>query len=341
MKKFIIPLLVTLLAPAFAKADSQENIYANVYADFLIEQFDDELDTSSRGSSFLTSDTYAKILAAREYIEHTDGHTHSYKSSSVLLVNDSLKYGQVVSIIDSMAVSISNTQKKMKSFNNSRSILYPSLGGTGNVTGNTFPKNVWSLTFDDGPRSGRTQTIVDNLYSYGFEASFFMLTSQALRNTKTVDYVLDHNMELALHSYTHKNLVKVSGKVLDYEIGTAKTELEKLGNRGISLFRLPFGSGTRNQVIRNKIAKLGMIHIFWNVDTLDWKDKDPKSIYDRTVKQMNLTPKKSGIILFHDIHAQTVIASEMVMKYLSDENKKVCTVGEVISYINGTEQSCL
>jgi peptidoglycan/xylan/chitin deacetylase (PgdA/CDA1 family) len=341
MKRLILSFFTMLCISTSIQAASEANLYASVYADFLIDQFDKELDTSTQGSSFLTSETYSRILACREYIESTNGHAHKYKSSSILFVKDSFKYAEVVATINSMAISINNYQQRIKSMNLSKNILYPSLGGTGNVTGNTFPQNVWSLTFDDGPRSGRTQTVVDNLYRYGFEASFFMLMSQAKANKTTVDYVLDHNMELALHSYNHKNLVKVTEEVLEYEIGTAKYELEALGSRSISLFRLPYGSGTRNQLIRTKIAELGMIHIFWNVDTLDWKDKDPTSIYNRTIKQMNLTPSKSGIILFHDIHAQTVIASEKVMSYLSREDKKVCTVGEVISYLNGTQQSCL
>ncbi len=56
---------------------------------------------------------------------------------------------------------------------------------------------------------------------------------------------------------------------------------------------------------------------------------------------MAKTPRKSGVILFHDIHPQTVIASEMVMNYLNNENKTVCTVGEVVDYLNRMKQDCL
>ena len=56
---------------------------------------------------------------------------------------------------------------------------------------------------------------------------------------------------------------------------------------------------------------------------------------------MSKTPNKSGVILFHDIHAQTVIASEKIMQYLNDEQKKVCTVGEIIDFINQEPQTCL
>ena len=74
---------------------------------------------------------------------------------------------------------------------------------------------------------------------------------------------------------------------------------------------------------------------------LDWKDKNPQSIYNRTVKQMNRSPKNSGIILFHDIHAQTVIASQLVLNYLLENEYKVCPVGEVVNHLNGLNSPCV
>lgn len=320
-------------------AHNESNLYANIYADELIEQFDRELDLSN--PQFLYSETYSRILAARELIEHSHEGSSNYKSTPLLFITNAQRYASVVETINSMAKNITFQRRAALSKSMKQSVLYPSVGGTGNLTGNTYPKDVWSLTFDDGPHSKRTKIVVDNLYLYGFEATFFMLTSQAKFHRSALNYVLDHNMELALHSYSHQNLVKSDNKELDYEISTAKSDLEDLSSTDISLFRLPYGSGTRSVRIRSLIANQGMIHVFWNVDTLDWKDKNPESIFKRTIKQMKLTPKKSGIILFHDIHAQTVIASELVMKYLSDEKKTVCSVGDVVKYHNDQQQSCL
>lgn len=312
--------------------------YANIYADQLIKQFDEELD-SGRPTIF-DSDVYSKILAARDYIENR-GEATQLQKYSILEVLNSIKYEGVVNEINVNSISIYNEQQKIKNRESSDNVIYPSSSKSGNLTGNTFPKKVWSLTFDDGPRLKRTETIVDNLYERGMKASFFMLTREAKKYTSSVNYVLDANMELALHSYNHKNLNKASKEIMDYEIGTALSELEKAGNRKISLFRLPYGSGLRNKVLRDTITQNKLVHVFWNVDTLDWKDKDPESILKRTIKQMKASPKSSGIILFHDIHAQTVIASELVMDFLIDNGDTVCTVGDVVDYINQKPQGCL
>ncbi len=341
--KILIPSILLFSLSVFGHevsniSNSIEVNYANIYADQLIVEFDKSLE--NQDSQILDNPVYAKLQAARDFIEN-QGSIKKFGSSSILEVVDSKIYNSVVELINENSLEITYHQNQIKNLESNRGVVYPSSSSAGNLTGNTFPKNVWSLTFDDGPRSKRTETIVDHLYRHNMKASFFMLTREAKRYPKSVDYVLDANMELALHSYTHKNLNKANATTINYEVGTALKELSQIGQRNIRLFRLPYGSGLRNSMLRNKITENKLIHVFWNVDTLDWKDKDPKSIFKRTVLQMAKTPRKSGVILFHDIHPQTVIASEMVMNYLNNENKTVCTVGEVVDYLNGMKQDCL
>lgn len=334
MNKIVLTFTPIFLLISLCSASEKD--YASIYADGLIEKFDKELEAGNFGENYFESETYKKIQATRDFIENSNSHLHDFQTKSILEVTDSLKYNQIIESINSK----SHELNFMGLLNNSLKI-YPSTKSEGNLTGNTFPENTWALTFDDGPSSKRTKTVVDNLYEFGFEATFFMLTRQANRFKDTVSYVLDSNMEIALHSYTHKNLPKVSKKEMDYEIVQAKKDLEKLIPYSVEYFRLPYGSGTRNSILRQKIASQNMVHVFWNVDTLDWKDKNPSSIYKRTILQMSKTRNKSGIILFHDIHSQTVIASRMVMEYMDRENKKVCSVGNIVKYINGKDQTCL
>jgi len=348
-----IALLLLSLLPQMAlsssvnKILSESNLYANIYADELIRKFDKTLDNPLMYKSLFQNPVYAKIQAARMYIEgplHKKGNIQSYGEKSFLSVTNVNEFNNTKKTIDMFADLLLEQQFQSSKSNNSfqsSDVIYPSATHDGNLTGNTYPTNVWSLTFDDGPKSQSTDTVVDNLYRYGIKASFFMLTRNAKANPVSVNKVMDADMEIALHSYTHENLSMADQKTVDFEIGTAKLDLENLTGRGINIFRLPYGAGMRKMDLRKTIASLGLVHIFWNVDTLDWKDKDPKSIVARTLKQMSNTPKQSGIILFHDIHDQTVIASEMIMKHLTSNSMKVCTVGEVINHINGNEQDCL
>ena len=83
-----------------------------------------------------------------------------------------------------------------------------------------------------------------------------------------------------------------------------------------------------------------MIHVFWNIDTLDWQDKNPKTILALSIKQMNASANNSGIILFHDIHSQSVTASTMLMDYLNAKGFITCSVQAVVEQMNLNLPSC-
>ena len=83
-----------------------------------------------------------------------------------------------------------------------------------------------------------------------------------------------------------------------------------------------------------------MVHVGWNVDSLDWADKDPNSIREKTIKQIKQL--SHGVILFHDIHPQSVIASEMIMTYFQELQKtnpekeiRLVTIPEITDEMNG------
>jgi peptidoglycan/xylan/chitin deacetylase (PgdA/CDA1 family) len=220
--------------------------------------------------------------------------------------------------------------------------IVPSAGISGNVTGNSFPTNTWSLTYDDGPGSKTSATVLENLKAKGIRATFFMLAKQVEALPGLAKTIADApGQDMASHSYDHAQLTKVGPVALEKQIGGAKAILEaKLGKK-IKLFRLPYGAGVGVAAVRAKIAAHNMIHIFWNVDTLDWQDKNPQSIYERALRQIKAMKRNNGIVLFHDIHAQSVVASAKLMDYFNQTPAiKVCTVQEVIDQINQDLPEC-
>ncbi len=220
--------------------------------------------------------------------------------------------------------------------------ILPSSGATGNVTGNGYPTNTWSLTYDDGPGGKTSPTVLENLKAKGIRATFFMLGKQVEALPTLAKTIADApGQDMASHSYDHAQLTKVGPIALEKQIGGAKAILEaKLGKK-IKLFRLPYGAGVGVASVRAKIAAHDMIHIFWNVDTLDWQDKNPQTIYERALRQIKATKRNNGIVLFHDIHAQSVIASAKLMDYFNQTPAiKVCTVQEVIDQINQSLPEC-
>lgn len=222
----------------------------------------------------------------------------------------------------------------------SSDVFFPSAGSAGNVTGNGFPANTWSITYDDGPGGKTTPQVLSHLKNHQMKATFFVLAKQVLALPAVFKATADTGHDMASHSYTHAQLTKLGPQGLNREIDESKRVIDAKLGKSITLFRLPYGAGVSNANIRNKIAANNMIHVFWNVDTLDWQDKNPQKIFDRTIKQMSATKNRSGIVLFHDIHNQSVVASSMLMDYLQKNSLKVCTVQAVINQINKALPDC-
>lgn len=235
-------------------------------------------------------------------------------------------------------------------------VIYPDADtkfkGPGNIYGNTFPKGTWALTFDDGPLSPQTGAVLKNLKKHDVKATFFVLSQQIIKSDckgissrimksrpKRVypELALQEQAEghsVASHSYYHSQSSKATADELRCEVVTAGDKFKEVLGVRPEYFRLPYGEGVSVRKVRNWIADAGMVHVHWTVDTLDWNDKDPDSIYRRTVSQMK---SGRGIILFHDVHAQSVIASEKVMAYLKDPANKLraVTIPEIVDELNG------
>ncbi|MBA2405091.1 MAG: polysaccharide deacetylase family protein [Bdellovibrionales bacterium] len=219
--------------------------------------------------------------------------------------------------------------------------FYPSSTKAGNITGNEFPSKVWSLTFDDGPKAETSSQILEELKKRDLKATFFQLTKEARANLDIAHKIRDYGMEIASHSFSHQQLTKVGANGLEQEITQAYKELAKLQKTKVKFFRLPYGAGVSIPKIREKIAANGLIHVFWNVDTLDWVSQTPDKIVKRTKALMKKTSKDAGILLFHDVHQRTAEAVPQIMDYLKQDNRRVCTLNVIVTQINdGSKTVC-
>jgi uncharacterized caspase-like protein len=92
--------------------------------------------------------------------------------------------------------------------------------------------------------------------------------------------------------------------------------LEKVAGRKTELFRAPYGA--RNHDILERVNSEGLRSVMWSIDSLDWADPIPESIAMRVLHELN--QKHKGIILFHDIHKQSVLALSPVVEELQRQD---------------------
>ncbi len=207
----------------------------------------------------------------------------------------------------------------------------PSSGAGGNINGREFPRGVWSMTYDDGP-GGPTGAILDALRARQMPATFFWLSRLAPNYPSIVQRAKSEGHELANHSHSHANLPTLGESGLDQQILESTRILERTYGQRLRFFRLPYGNGVNKSAIRSRITQAGLVHVMWNVDSLDWQDRNPESCAARTIRQINAQGR--GIILFHDVHTTTIRASSIVMDHLRAQGARVVTVGRAVDAVN-------
>lgn len=89
------------------------------------------------------------------------------------------------------------------------------------------------------------------------------------------------------------------------------------------MMRPPYGA--INDTIRNAVD---MSFIMWNVDSLDWKNRNTGSIMEQVKKQTC----PGSIILMHDIHQTTINALPSVIEYLQKNGYTLVTVSELLNH---------
>ncbi len=216
-----------------------------------------------------------------------------------------------------------------------------------NWVGSVLPAGQFVFTYDDGPHASFTRVIRDTWADAGMaKPAFFWLRQNASHLPEIVKELNDQGYVIGSHSERHADLgnlakatsaanfngvnAKIFGpeakslsgagfeswksQTLDREINQSVADLSVILGKQVRYFRLPFGSGVRNDLIGARFEKLDLDHFFWRVDSLDWQDKNPESIRDRVVTQMKAVGK--GIVLFHDIHPQSAQAAKLMVDYL-------------------------
>lgn len=183
-------------------------------------------------------------------------------------------------------------------------------------------KKYVALTFDDGP-SGFTKEIIDLLKKYEYNATFFVLG-----NKLNVDYTdilkesINNGNEIGIHGFSHKSFTRLKTEALEEEITKSKKYVYNLTKYMPNLVRPPYGN------INNNIRNLNLgPYILWNNDTLDWKLRDAKKIYERLINSI----EENNIILMHDTYLTTYKALELILPYLKENNYEVVTVSTLFS----------
>jgi peptidoglycan/xylan/chitin deacetylase (PgdA/CDA1 family) len=178
-----------------------------------------------------------------------------------------------------------------------------------------------ALTFDDGPHPTRTPRILQILAAAGVKAMFFEIGRNAAAHPDVARGVLAAGHTVGSHTFSHPNMARLEERHAETEVesGDASVSLALGLKPGqVPFFRFPYGAKT--PVEQGFVSRRGNTTVFWNMDSQDWKIRDPHRLFLNVLSEIDRA--KGGIILFHDIHEQTVIVLAHVLAELDARHMK-------------------
>ncbi|MFI6499092.1 polysaccharide deacetylase family protein [Nonomuraea typhae] len=179
-----------------------------------------------------------------------------------------------------------------------------------------------ALTFDDGP-GDHTTRLLDMLRRHAAKATFFVVGQMvAADKHHNVRHMVDDGHELGNHSWSHEQLTTLSDAGLRYQLHHTQDVIERETGVRMTLMRPPYGSTDAS--VAAETRREGLAQILWNVDTLDWRDRNAATVAKRAI-----SAKSGSIILMHDIHRTTVDAIPRILDTFSHRGFTFVTVSEL------------
>ena len=181
-------------------------------------------------------------------------------------------------------------------------------------------KKLLAFTFDDGPGGNITNQLLDSLDKYNARVTFFVLGSRVITYSDSLNRAYEMCNTIGSHTYSHLNLYQLEDYDIIKEINNTNNAIESILGIRPQYLRAPYGN------TNSHIKELSnMYTILWNIDTEDWKYKDPLKIKNNIINHAH----DGAIILLHDIYETSVEGALLAMEELQDEYAFV-TIDEMI-----------
>ena len=177
-----------------------------------------------------------------------------------------------------------------------------------------------ALTFDDGPNPNTTPVALELLKKYNAKATFFMVGRSVAGNEDIIKQVVAEGHQIGNHSWSHPLLTKVSLEEAKSQINDTTEALKKASGQDVHIMRPPYGG--INPTIQ---AAVDQSFILWDIDTLDWKNRNTASIMKEVRKA-----QPGSIILMHDVHQTSINALPSVLQYLTEQGFELVTIDELM-----------
>ncbi len=187
-----------------------------------------------------------------------------------------------------------------------------------------------SLTFDAAWGNEDTQQLIDILGKYHVSATFFVVGDWAEKYPESVKALHDAGHEVMNHSNHHDHFNSLSSEAITADVSAASDRIEAVTGVRPTLFRCPYGEYDDHVI--TALEGMGITAVQWDVDSLDWKDYDAKTIFARVKGRV----QPGSIVLFHNAALHTPEALGDIVSWLLQEGYKIVPVSQLLLSGNTT-----
>lgn len=162
-----------------------------------------------------------------------------------------------------------------------------------------YPAAIWDmpdrekviyLTFDDGPHPEITAFVLEQLRQFNAKATFFCVGNNVVKYRDVYTNIINDGHKIGNHTYNHLNGWKTGNEKYFTDIAEAGKYIDS------DLFRPPYGRISKLQ-LKYLTESINMKVIMWSVLSGDF---DQKITPETCLKNIVLSTKNGGIVVFHD-----------------------------------------
>lgn len=159
---------------------------------------------------------------------------------------------------------------------------------------------VYFLSPDCGMAPSDLENVLNTAKQLKFRMTIFLMGRMIDRWPDAFRVVIQRAVaeghELALHSYSHRSFVNMPSEQLYDEVVRNWALIDwALGyHYPIRFIRVPYGA--RNPTVLRELAQFGLQHVFWDIDSLGWRDYATVPIVHQ---QVTSKTRNGSIIIFH------------------------------------------
>jgi peptidoglycan/xylan/chitin deacetylase (PgdA/CDA1 family) len=193
------------------------------------------------------------------------------------------------------------------------------------------------LTFDDGPFPQTTRRVLSALADECVHATFFLIGQNAARRPDLVRKIAADGHSIGYHTWSHRILGRVGQNVAEDEINRGIAAVEAVTGKPTAprtvgqatapgeptrFFRFPGFVSTPK--LLDELNGRNMVIFGADLWASDWNKMTPDQEFRQVVGRLKAARK--GIILFHDIKAQTAAMLPGFLRFLKDNGYHVVEV---------------